>query len=343
MLAGGGKPATPAVGSPLDVFGNDHILVGASPLFQQVLHVADAVAANDCMVLLEGESGTGKELIARRIHDHSPRANGPFIPVNCPAISESLFESQFYGHVRGAFTGAENNTLGVVRSADSGTLMLDEIGELPLHMQPKLLRLLQEKEVTPVGDSHPIPVNTRFIAATNRSLEKRIAEGKFRSDLYHRLNIVRIEIPPLRSRPEDIDALLDFYLVYYAECYHMPERQLGLKLRQSIREYPWPGNVRELCAYIERLYAANLPPLPPGQMAWHSGHYSPVAPQDPAPGRMPKVDFTPVGITSLAKIEAHAILRALEHTGYNRSEAARLLDIHRTTLLRKMRLYGLDG
>jgi len=170
------------------------------------------VAPNDCVVLLEGESGTGKELLARLLHVASSRAGGPFIPVNCPGVSETLFESQFYGHVRGAFTGATTDTLGAVRSAHGGTLLLDEVGELPLHLQPKLLRLLQEREVTPVGASRPMPVDIRFVAATNRSLARCVAEGAFRADLYHRLNIVRIEIPPLRSRPEDIEPLLDYYI-----------------------------------------------------------------------------------------------------------------------------------
>ncbi|MCD6304468.1 MAG: sigma 54-interacting transcriptional regulator, partial [Planctomycetes bacterium] len=204
-----------------------------------MLRIVDAVAGNDCVVLLEGESGTGKELVARRIHLRSSRRSGPFIPVNCAAISETLFESQFYGHVKGAFTGAASSTLGVVRAADGGTLLLDEVGELPLHLQPKLLRLLQEREVTPVGASEPISVDTRFIASTNRSLARRVAEGSFRGDLYHRLNIVRIEIPPLRSRPEDVEPLLDYYLDHYAELYGRPRRMIGPTLRAVLRRYPW--------------------------------------------------------------------------------------------------------
>jgi len=340
MKVGGANGTSFAGSSPQGDFGVDRELVGVSSLFQQVLDIVDTVATNDCVVLLEGESGTGKELLARRIHNRSARSEGPFIPVNCPAISETLFESQFYGHVKGAFTGAATDTLGVARAADGGTLLLDEVGELPLHLQPKLLRLLQEREVTPVGSSRPIPVNARFVAATNRSLAKAVAEARFRSDLYHRLNIVHIEIPPLRSRPEDVEPLLDFYLEYFANRYNMPLRLLGARLRVELVKYPWPGNVRELCAYAERLYAANLPPMPPAITAWDDGYRPMERPINPPTERMPLADPKPVAV-SLALAEAQAIQKALELTGYNRTAAAKLLQIHRTTLMRKMRLLGM--
>ncbi len=322
------------------------VLVGASPAFCSVLRLADAVAANDCVVLLEGESGTGKELLARRIHARSKRSRGPFIPVNCPGISSSLFESQFYGHVRGAFTGASSDTLGVVRAAEGGTLLLDEIGELPLHLQPKLLRLLQQREVTPVGTSRPIAVDVRFIAATNSNLARRVTENKFRADLYHRLNIVRIVITPLRDRPEDIGLLLDYYLDYYAQLYEMPLCRLSPRLRESLLRYPWPGNVRELCAYIERLYAAKVPPAVPQTIDWDDRGIPALPPEDlaaedgsaaagPARGQPASLN--------LAQAEADTIRRALELTRYNRSAAAKLLQIHRTTLYRKIRALGLDG
>jgi transcriptional regulator with PAS, ATPase and Fis domain len=318
----------------------DVALIGNSAPFRRVLSLADAVAGNDCVVLLEGESGTGKELVARRIHAKSSRAGGPFIPVNCPAITETLFESQFYGHTKGSFTGATSNTLGIVRAAEGGTVLLDEIGELSLHLQPKLLRLLQEREVTPVGATRPIPVNVRFIASTNCNLPRRVAEGTFRSDLYHRLNIVRIEIPPLRTRREDIEPLLEYYLDYFARHYRMPRRQLSPYLKGCLTKYPWPGNVRELCGYIERLYATNLPPMPPG-LGEPAGQYAPT----PVEQRREEL-FGPAdagaGSLNLAVSEARMIRRALELTRYNRSAAARLLKIHRSTLLRKMRLLGLE-
>jgi transcriptional regulator with GAF, ATPase, and Fis domain len=304
--------------------------------------MADAVAANDSVVLLEGESGTGKELLARRIHSHSRRKGAPFIPVNCAGISDSLFESQFFGHVRGAFTGAFNETLGVVRAAEGGTLLLDEVGEIPLNLQPKLLRLLQQHEVIPVGGAKPITVDVRFIAATNCDLRRQVEKARFRPDLYHRLNIVRIEIPPLRCRVDDVEPLLDAYLEIYSREYNMTRRMLGPGIRQQLKSYTWPGNVRELCAYIERLYAADLPPLPPSIVFWDmaSGDQAD-PPKDPAPGRLTHLDSQP-DICSLARAEQHAILRALQCTNWNRSAAARVLDIHRSTLLRKMRFFGLE-
>lgn len=345
MLFGGRESYHFAVGSPQHEESPGQFLVGVSALFRQVITVVDTVAANDCVVLLEGESGTGKELVARRIHRKSQRADGPFIPVSCPAITESLFESQFYGHMKGAFTGASSDTLGVVRAAEHGTLMLDEVGELPLNLQPKLLRLLQEREVTPVGMSHPISVNTRFIAATNRSLARCTQEGTFRRDLYHRLNIVCIEIPPLRSRPEDINPLLDYYLDHYSQEYQMPKRNLGNYLRNRLIEYHWPGNVRELCGYIERLYATNSAPIAPAALSagWNDGHRRSPDGGYVAHDRMPapQEKSSAVDCFTLAEAEGNAIRRALDATGNNRSAAARLLAIHRSTLLRKIRSHGL--
>ena len=317
------------------------ILIGTSRLFRHVVTVADAVATNDCVVLLEGESGTGKELLARRIHSRSKRKEFPFIPVNCAGISETLFESQFFGHVRGAFTGAISATLGVVRAAEGGTLLLDEVSEIPLHLQAKLLRLLQEREIVPVGGARPIAVDVRFVASTNASLRWQMEQGRFRADLYHRLNIVRVEIPPLRCRPEDVAPLLNWYLDFYAREYGMPKRVLGEGMRRQLREYGWPGNVRELCSYVERLYAADLPPLPPTIMGWEgSPPVGGTPPKEPSPGRLTEIADQPVTFT-LAEAEQAAILRALRHAGWNRSAAARLLSVHRSTLLRKMRRYGL--
>ena len=340
-MVNGGDITLRSGGNGLSLNGDGrYVLVGVSALFRAILDVVDAVANKDCPVLLEGESGTGKELVARRIHTKSKRASGPFIPVNCPATTETLFESQFYGHVKGAFTGAATDTLGVVRAAEGGTLLLDEVGELPLHLQPKLLRLLQEREITPVGASVPIAVDTRFIASTNRSLAKAVRDGLFRSDLYHRLNIVRVEIPPLRTRPEDIDPLVDYYLKRYAKEYNALQRELSPRLRNCLREYSWPGNIRELCGYIERLYATGQPALPPSATAWQDGYVShtigtgqPVKPKKSVTGSTP---------TTLADAEAQAIEQALEAAGYNRTAAAKILNIHRSTLIRKLRALGLD-
>ena len=315
-------------------------LIGSSPSFQQLLRVIDAVAANDCAVLLEGESGTGKELLARRVHDQSDRANGPFIPVNCPAVAESLFESQFYGHMKGSFTGAAGDTLGMVRAAEGGTLFLDEIGELPLHLQPKLLRLLQEKEVTPVGGTEAVKVNVRFVAATNRSLARAVQDGKFRRDLYHRLNVVRLQIPSLRTRPDDIDELVDHFIGLYAEEYGKVAIEVDEWIRQSLREYSWHGNVRELSGWVERLYATGLPPMAPQPEIWDDLY---------ATGEPVNVSEAPLNdrfaeapaMVSMGQAEADAIESALRNAAGNKSAAAKTLNIHRTTLMRKMKQYSL--
>jgi transcriptional regulator with GAF, ATPase, and Fis domain len=325
----------------------DDKLIGQSPAFLEMLRIVGAVAGNDCIVLLEGESGTGKELIARRIHDRSSRGEQAFIPVNCPAVAESLFESQFYGHVKGSFTGAQGDTLGMVRAADNGTLFLDEIGELPLHLQPKLLRLLQEDEVTPVGGTQAVQVNVRFVAATNRSLAKAVAKGSFRRDLYHRLNIVRIQIPSLRHRREDIELLLDHYLDVFAAEYGQDRREAPADVRRALMEYNWPGNVRELCAWVERLYAADLPPLPPQPDIWddqyaegdQAEHANVEAPAEFAMARGPTGPSPPTA--SIEQNEIQAIHAALAETNHNKSRAADILGIHRSTLLRKMKQYDL--
>jgi transcriptional regulator with PAS, ATPase and Fis domain len=347
MERGGEKVLAHQEGGAQNIIGphTDPCLIGQSKLFQRLLAVADAVARNDCVVLLEGESGTGKELIAKRIHRQSGRSGGPFIPVNCPAVTETLFESQFYGHVKGSFTGAAGDSMGIVRAADDGTLFLDEIGELPLHLQPKLLRLLQEKEVTPVGGTDPVAVNVRFIAATNRSLSRAVCERKFRLDLYHRLNVVRLFVPPLRQRPEDIELLLDYYLDYFAAEYGMDRREMDKSLRESLMSYDWPGNVRELCCWVERLYAADLPAVPPSPQMWDD-HYPGTQPLD-WPTETNDA-FFPVGpdqtnsVPSLEDAEIHAIRKALATADNNRSAAAKLLNIHRSTLLRKIKQYGLS-
>jgi len=326
--------------------GGDTALIGTSHLFRQTLKIVDSVASNDCIVLLEGESGTGKELLARRIHVLSARSHMPFIPLNCAGVSETLFPSQLFGHVKGAFTGATVETLGVVRAAEGGTLLLDEVGEIPFALQASLLRLLQEREVVPVGASKPIITDTRFVVSTNRNLQRMVHDGRFRADLYHRLNIVRIEVPPLRSRPEDIEPLLDYYMDYFGREYRRPVIHLGESIRRQIIEYDWPGNVRELRSYIERLYAIDMAPMPPAISCWDDGYlYSdgePVQPTvGPAVGRITHMDDPPQ-IYTLAYVEEQAIRKALDYTNGNRTLTARLLDIHRSTLLRKIRGYGID-
>jgi transcriptional regulator with PAS, ATPase and Fis domain len=289
-----------------------------------LLETVDRVAQANCPVLIEGESGTGKELVARRIHAMSRRSGKAFVPVNCAGISEALFESQFFGHVRGAFTGAQQEMLGLVRAANEGTLFLDEIGEIPLALQPKLLRVFQEGEILPVGTTRPVYVRTRFVLATNRSLAGEVEAGRFREDLYYRLDVVRIRIPPLRRRPEDIEPLLDHFMSLCSERYARPVIHLDSATRRRLEEYSWPGNVRQLSAWVERLYATGLDPrVLVGALQ-----------EDRQGDRAASGTYR--GVCSLAQAERQAILSALDYSRNCISEAASVLKIHRSTLYRKL-------
>ena len=306
------------------------VLIGVSEAIRRIGELVDKVAVSDCCVLIEGESGTGKELIARRLHASSPRNHGPFIPVNCAAISETLFESQFFGHVKGAFTGAEQTMLGFVRSAENGTLLMDEVGETPLHLQAKLLRMLQSGEVTPVGLSSPAWVNTRFIAATNSDLRSQVRSGKLREDLFYRLNVVSICLPPLRDRPEDIGPLLDYFLTKFGELDGGPVAYVGNDVRRKLQKYPWPGNVRELISWVERLYATGSP----AEELVDSLLAESVIFVEPAGESNHEA-------MSLEQAERRALQDALRATGGKVQEAADLLNIHRSTLFRKLKSHGL--
>jgi transcriptional regulator with PAS, ATPase and Fis domain len=301
-------------------------IVGISKAIKEVVRLIDTVAQSDCCVLIEGESGTGKELLARRLCLKSHRRDKPFIPVNCAGISESLFESQFFGHVRGAFTGAEQSMLGLVRTADSGTLFLDEVGDIPLKLQPKLLRVIQEQEVMPVGKPIPVSVNTRFIAGTNRNLREMAARGRFRPDLFYRLNIVRVVVSPLRDRSEDVGPLLDHFSAYYARLYKMPAIDISSAVRSLLVGYAWPGNVRELAAWVERLYATGL--------AAEVLLESLMVESDPS-------DRSRLDDLSLKHLERRAIAQAMDQSDFNQRKAARLLQVHRATLARKLKKHGL--
>lgn len=303
-------------------------IVGVSQAIRNVLRLVDKVAVTDCCVLIEGESGTGKELIARRLFAKSSRADRPFIPVNCAGVNESLFESQFFGHVRGSFTGAEQTMLGVIRTADSGTVFLDEIGEFPLSLQPKLLRVLQEREVMPVGKPVPVKFDVRFLAGSNQNLADMVRGGTFRRDLYHRLNIVRIQLPSLRERPEDIGPLLDHYLAVSADRYRRAPVVLPTAVRSLLTGYAWPGNIRELSAWVERLYVTGLSPEVLLDMLL--GELS-------ASGQL-----NPNGQMTLKQAERQVIAQAMEQANFNQRKAVRMLQVHRATLARKLRSHKLD-
>ncbi|MBI2898123.1 MAG: sigma-54-dependent Fis family transcriptional regulator [Deltaproteobacteria bacterium] len=292
-------------------------IVGASPAMQSVFDSILQVAPSRASVLISGESGTGKELVAAAIHEHSPRSSGPFVKLHCAALAETLLESELFGHERGAFTGAVSRRDGRFHQADRGTLFLDEIGEISAATQVKLLRFLQEHEFERVGGNQTIRVDVRIIAATNRDLLQRVKDGVFREDLYYRLNVVSIEVPPLRKRPSDIPMLAMHFLQRYG-------RENGKELTgftdgalQRLARYPWPGNVRELENAVERAVVVSR-----GAEVRAEDLSPSIGPGEAAADGMPQVP----GAT-LADLEKYAILKTLEHTGGSTSRAAEILGI----------------
>ena len=305
-------------------------LVGNSPPMQRVKDIIAKVAATDSPVLIEGDSGTGKELVAAAIHRLSARAKGPFIPVNCSAIPEDLLESEFFGHVRGAFSGAVSDALGLFRGAHDGTIFLDEIVELSPALQVKLLRVLQEMQVRPVGSTKAHPVDVRVIAATNRDIEKAIADGRFRQDLYYRLNVVRISLPLLRARRDDVPALVNHFLRRFNRRFRRDVRSIAPDALAALSAYDFPGNVRELENLIERAFAmgareqitlGDLPSLAKAAVVGPGA----------ATGAIPQ----------LADVEKELILRALAYYTDDKEAAARALGISRRTIYRRLKEYGM--
>src|SRR5262245_20557115 len=233
-------------------------LIGDSAAMQDIYRVIDAVKDNKSTVLVSGESGTGKELVARTIHARGPFADRPFVAINCAGLSETLLDSQLFGHRRGAFTGAVTDHDGVFRAAEHGTLFLDEVSEIPLGLQAKFLRAVQEREVTPLGASLPVAIDVRLIAATNRDLEAEVRAGHFRADLFYRLDVVHIVLPPLRSRPEDVSLLVDDFIGRYSQQYRVAPKRVTADALEQLRSYTWPGNIRELQNAIERAFALSV-------------------------------------------------------------------------------------
>ncbi len=313
--------------------------LGKSAPMRAIADLARRIAPSRTTVLITGESGTGKERIARAIHACSDRASKPFLVVNCGALPENLMESELFGHEKGAFTGAASRHGGLFREADGGTLLLDEVGELPLNLQVKLLRALQERKVRPVGATAEQPVDVRVIAATNRDVEKDVAEGRFRQDLYYRLNIIRIEVPPLRARSEDVPALVDQFVHRFAEELGKPVIGVAPEALRALLGFGFPGNVRELENALERAVAlasgplialGDLPPSIAGATA------------SPAPALL---TLPPEGCdldAVLAEAERRLILQALERTGGIRTHAAKLLGVTFRSLRYRLRKMGLD-
>jgi two-component system response regulator AtoC len=313
-------------------------LVAEGPAMKEVLRVVQKVAPTATTVLIEGESGTGKELIARALHALSPRAERTFVAVNCGAIPEQLIESELFGHAKGAFTDARSAKRGLFEEADGGTLLLDEVGELPLQVQPALLRVLQAGEVRRVGEARSMRVDVRVLAATNRDLAAEVQAGRFREDLYYRLNVVQLRLPPLRDRQDEIAAIADRLLARHAERIGIAARRVSAEALELLQRYRWPGNVRELENALERaLVLSDDEEIGPESLpdALHRA----VAPE-PVPARLDADDLSVKRAQRV--LEADLIRRALERTNGNRTKAAELLELSPRALLYKIREYGLE-
>ncbi len=301
---------------------DDADFIGGSAAFSSIIELIKAIAARRCSVIITGETGVGKEMVARQIHRASGRVDKVFVPVDCTTLTGQLFESQLFGHTKGAFTGAVDNTLGFFRAADGGTIFLDEISEMPLELQTKLLRVLQEGMVTPLGSTKPCPVDVRILCATNRNLSRMVKEGIFRADLYYRLNVVNLEIPPLRQRREDILPLAEYFLANQAMFYVEPPKVLSSAVKKLFLNYSWPGNVRELANAIERAYVLTTgveiqPVVLPFEIIVAD---SPSYPKHELP--------------TLDEVKHRIITQTLEFTSGRKMAAAKILGIERRTLNR---------
>ncbi len=319
-------------------------IVGKSKKILEVFNIIKNVAPTDSTVLITGESGTGKELVAKAIHSLSKRKDKPFIPINCGAIPKDLIESELFGYKKGAFTGANTNKVGRFEAANNGTVFLDEIGELPLDMQVKLLRVLQENEIQPIGSNLPIKINVRIIAATNKNLEQLIEENKFREDLFYRLNVINIHLPPLRERKEDIDLLIDHYIKIFSEKHEKSDKIYGMaeETKFILKNYSWPGNIRELKNCIERLVVLKsegiiLPSDLPPKFFDLDDLEDNVSDKE-FMNNLFQLSDEGVDLKSLIEnIETSMIIQALEKAGGVKEKAAKLLGIKRTTLIEKMK------
>ena len=298
-------------------------MVGHAPTMQNIYHIIEKIADIRCNVIVEGESGTGKELVARAIHYQSQYAEQPFVVIDCGALTETLLESELFGHEKGAFTGAHKVKQGLLQAASGGTVFLDEIGNISDAMQIKLLRVIQEQQITRVGGLEPIPIDVRFIVATNRSLEELILKGQFRADLYHRLNVVKITMPPLRERREDIPLLVQHFVEHYARHYHREVTGFDAGSMQLLMEHDWPGNVRELQNLVERHVAlADSPVI-------HLKSISSLRGQEQIDSDLP----------TLAELERRYIQKVLQRFDHSREKTAETLGINKSTLWRKLQHY----
>jgi DNA-binding NtrC family response regulator len=308
-------------------------IIGQSPGMLEIYRAIEALAQNTTTVLITGESGTGKELVARSIHTRGARAAQPFVALNCGAVSDTLLDSQLFGHRRGAFTGAVADHEGVFVAAQGGTLFLDEIADIPLGLQVKFLRAIQEREVTPLGSTRAVKVDVRLVAATNRDLAAEVQAGHFRSDLYYRLNVVHLPLPPLRERREDIPLLAAHYVERYARAFNVGPKTIQPAALARLEAYAWPGNIRELQNVIERCFAL----APSGDITL--GSLGPLV-RD-APAGDPALDFG-ASVPTLEATERQLMAAALRQAAGNKNQAARILGIDRQRLYRKLEKYGLE-
>lgn len=337
-------------------------IIGRSPAITKLNSTISKLARSQAPVYIHGESGSGKELVAKQIHDRSARNDAPFVPVNCGAIPESLMESEFFGHKKGSFTGANSDKKGLFQAADRGTLFLDEVADLPLDMQVKLLRAIQEQAVKPVGELQEISIDIRILSATHKNLEQEVASGRFRQDLYYRLNVIKLNVPPLRDRENDVSLLADFFLKRITANWQLPDMQLSEEAKTALKTYSFPGNVRELENILERavtlcdgnsIKAEDLqlpsemdtPPLsiPPETLnnSQNFGHMPP-----PVPVSIPDTQTPPMpqGLTLSMdeQDERKRVLKALEQTRWNRTKAADLLGMTFRQLRYRIQKYQLD-
>lgn len=312
-------------------------VVGNSPQMHEIIAKLQRIAPTDATVLIQGDTGTGKELVAKAIHQNSPRKKRPFVPLNCAALSENILESELFGHIKGSFTDASNDRQGKFEYADGGTLFLDEVGDMPIPTQIKLLRVLESGEITRVGSNEPVKVNVRILSATNRDLEQAIAAGTFREDLYHRIKVITIKLPRLVDRKEDIPLLIDYFLKEHTNRHHKTVRGISTSARRRLLAFEWPGNVRQLRNVIESMVVVDV---------------DEVLDLDDLPDELTPVTGEVVTATgtdglhelvgkSIAELEALFIGETLKVTGGNREEAANMLGIGERTLYRKIKEYGL--
>jgi transcriptional regulator with PAS, ATPase and Fis domain len=308
-------------------------ILGQSRKMVELFELIESVAASEANILIQGENGTGKELIANAIHTRSMRADGPFIKINCAAIPKDLIESELFGYKKGSFTGAQTDKVGLLELAERGSLLLDEIGEMPAYLQTKLLRVLQEREYRPIGSDRLVRVDFRLICATNVDLEVALKAGRLREDLFFRINTISLRVPPLRERSEDVGLLAEHFRAAFAERYQRPVRAIAPDATHQLLRHRWPGNVRELENAIERaVLVCKSEMITPRDLPDSVRQDNPVA-----------SDFTIPPHHTLAEIERIAIIQTLKRTNWNKLEAAQILGLYRPTLYSKMKKYDIKN